>query len=356
MIKSRSFAPTRLKNVPPFPPIAVKLLALLSDPSVEIREVADLVGTDAVFTARLLQRVNSIEFGLASPVSNIKQAVALLGIDLTRHVVITHAAGVYASGALKTEELRRCWQHMVATAVLADVIAEACGEFRDVAFTAGIMHDIGRLGLLMAYPQEYERVISNATERCMDVLDFEADEFGMHHAEAGRLLAELWGLPQEFAIVTGRHHDPCEGTEVDLVRIVHVACRLAEVLGYDFVRPLKQVDSATVLAELPAYARKSLRLTPAELCGRIETRILEFDSTKTPLPPESSLARLASALEETSQTDSESAAPDSEIAPPTPYESPEDQSPTGKRAFAPRVVLSVLVMVVVVAVLIWKLL
>lgn len=182
--------PVALKNVPPFPPVAAKLLALLSSESVQFREVADLIGTDATFTARILQRVNSIEFGLTSPVSNIQQAVAFVGIDLTRQIAVTHATGLYAKEALKTEDLRRCWRHMVATAVLAEVIADACGVFSNIAFTAGMMHDIGRLGLLMAYPQEYERVVSSAAERCLDVLDFETEEFGMHHAEAGRLLAE----------------------------------------------------------------------------------------------------------------------------------------------------------------------
>src|ERR1700722_16266376 len=290
-----------LKNVPPFPPVAAKLLALLSSESVQFREVADLIGTDATFTARILQRVNSIEFGLTSPVSNIQQAVAFLGIDLTRQIAVTQATGMYAKEALKTEDLRRCWQHMVATAVLAEEIAYTCGVFTSVAFTAGMIHDIGRLGLLMAYPQEYERVVSNSAQHCLDVLEYETDEFGMHHAEAGRMLAERWGLPEEFAIITGRHHDPCEGDEVDLLRIVHVACRLADALGYDFVRPLNRVDATEVLASLPAGAGGRFRQTPAELCERIEARILEFGSDGADLPPGSWLALLASAVEELSQ-------------------------------------------------------
>jgi putative nucleotidyltransferase with HDIG domain len=345
-----------LKNLPPFPPVAAKLLGLLSNPSVEIKEVAKLIGTDALFTARLLQRVNSLEFGLTSPVGTIKQAVALLGLDLTRQVVLTHAIGLYTKEALKTEDLRRCWQHMVATAVLAEVIAKACGVFSDVAFTAGIMHDIGRLGLLVAYPEEYEHVISNAADQCLDVLDFEAEEFGMHHAEAGRMLAERWGLPEEFAVITGRHHDPSEGSEVDLLRIVHVGCRFADVLGYDFVRPLIQVDSATVLAELPARARERLQMTPAELCSRIEAQILAFDSTKTDLPTETSLALLASSMEETSKAATGTATQDPVAAQPTAPGSPDEQAWARKSTLGPAVAASVLVIIVVaVAVLIWKL-
>jgi hypothetical protein len=218
------------------------------------------------------------------------------------------------------------------------------------------MHDIGRLGLLVAYPEEYERVISNAADQCLDVLDFEAEEFGMHHAEAGRMLAERWGLPEEFAIITGRHHDPSEGSEVDLLRIVHVGCRFADVLGYDFVRPLVQVDTATVLAELPARARERLQMTPAELCSRIEAQILAFDSTKTDLPTETSLAFLASSMEETSKAATGTAAPDPVAAQPTAPRSPDEQAWARKNRLGTAVAASALVIILVAeAVLIWKL-
>ncbi len=295
MQRSAAAISASLKKVPPFPPVAVKLLSLLSNPAVDTNEVADLIGSDATFTARLLQRVNSAEFGFISDITNVRRAVALLGLDTTRQITLAHATAAYAQGGLKTETMRRCWQHTVATAVLAEEIAEACDAFASVAFTAGIMHDIGRLGLLVAYPEEYERVIRYAAERCLDVLEFEEEEFGAHHAEAGRLLAESWGLPSEMALIAGRHHDPCEGMELGLLRIVHVACRLADVLGYDIVRPLVPSTPSDVIAHLPAQARARLAQDPAELCERIEERLHEFGSESTGAPPEETLALLASA-------------------------------------------------------------
>jgi HD-like signal output (HDOD) protein len=284
-----------LKKVPPFPPVAAKLLSLLSDPGADTNEVADLISSDATFTARLLQRVNSAEFGFVSDIRSVRRSVELLGLDTTRQVTVATAMGAYAQGGLKTETMRRCWQHTVATAVLAEEIALACDAFSAIAFTAGIMHDIGRLGLLVAYPAEYERVIRDAAERSVDVLDFEEREFGAHHAEAGRLLAQSWGLPSEMALIAGRHHDPCEGVELDLLRIVHVACRLADVLGYDVVRPLVPSTPGDVLAQLPAGARGRLTRAPEELCQRIEERILEFGSEPAGAPPEETLALLAAA-------------------------------------------------------------
>src|ERR1051326_282619 len=80
-----------LSRVPPFPPIAVRLLAMLADSSVEVNDVAKLISSDATFTARLLQCVNSYEFGLLTPVANVQQAVALVGLIRTRDVVLACA-------------------------------------------------------------------------------------------------------------------------------------------------------------------------------------------------------------------------------------------------------------------------
>ena len=265
-----------LRKVPPFPPIAARLLTLLSNDSVAINDLADLIGSDPTFSARLLNCVNSAAFGLKSAVTNIQQALALLGLDRTRQITLTVATAAYTQGALRSNELRRCWEHTVATAMLADQIAHVCGGYTDIAYTAGIMHDIGRLGLLVAYPQEYEGIIRDAAEQCLDLLDFERDQFGMDHAEAGRILAERWNLPEEFRLVAGRHHDPCEGAEVDLLKIVHIACRLADALGYDITRPLVPLDVDAVLLDLPAGARDRLQ-TPDELRARIEHRIRAYD-------------------------------------------------------------------------------
>jgi HD-like signal output (HDOD) protein len=267
-----------LGKVPPFPPVAVRLLALLANPIVEIREVAELIASDATFTARLLRLVNSCEFALTCSVNNVQQAISLLGVERTRQVVVSHATAKYALGPLRSAELRRCWQHTVATAVLADYIANCAEAFTDIAFTAGIIHDIGRLGLLLQYPRQYEQIISTAAERCLDLLDFEREEFGMDHAEAGRLLVNRWNLSPELAMVAGRHHDACEGAELDLIRIIHVACRLADALGYEVARPLLQLEVETILRELPSRVRARTKLSPAELCSRIEKRILEYDS------------------------------------------------------------------------------
>jgi HD-like signal output (HDOD) protein len=265
-------------------------MALLSLDSVDIPELSKLIASDPTFSAHLLQFANSYELALKCRVIAVPHAVVLLGLERAREVVITLATSRYARGGLRAAELRRCWEHSVATAILADKVARACQAFTDIAYTAGIMHDIGRLGLLVAYPREYESIVRDAAEQCLDPLDFERERFGMHHTEAGRLLIEQWGLPSELLVVAGRHHDPCEGVEFDLLRIVHIACRLADALGYCFSNPLVPVAPEVILAELPPAARECFQETPEELRRHIDEQLRAFDSRNGEEPNESEKA------------------------------------------------------------------
>jgi putative nucleotidyltransferase with HDIG domain len=265
--------PPGLQKVPPFPPVAARLLTVLSSPDVEVTEVAELIKSDPTLSARMLRCINSAAFGLGRQVSDMRQAVGLLGFDRTRQITAMCATATFARGTRSNAELQICWQHSMATAILATKIATSWEVFAKVAFTAGILHDIGRLGLIVAYPSSYARAMREAPGRCVDFLDFEREQFGLDHAEAGRLLAETWELPEQFRIVAGRHHDPCEGTEVDLLRIVHVACRMADALGYGLVPPRAEIDMSAILETLPLAARKHLQLTEEALKAEIEERI-----------------------------------------------------------------------------------
>src|SRR5581483_6002331 len=187
-------------------------------------------------------------------------------------VTVMNATAMYVRN-LMTAELLRCWHHCVATAVLANEIADGCGEFSEAAFTMGIMHDIGRIGLFAAYPQEYQRLIHNAEDQGLDLVELEKQEFGMDHAEAGQLLADSWQLPRELFPIIGRHHHACEGHDVNLLRIVHIACSLADTLGFGVVVPPTQPDFGSALDELPMLFRTCLRRTPEELSQLIEQRI-----------------------------------------------------------------------------------
>lgn len=278
-ISTETAALRRLSVVPPFPPIAARLLTTLAGNSIQIKDLADLISSDAMFTGRILQYANSCQFGLVQPVRNVRHALVTLGLDRTRRITITAATSAYSRVAMRTPELKRCWQHTIATAVLSEEIGRRCGAFTEAAYAAGIMHDIGRLGLLVAYPTVYENTVRDAAARCLDLLDYERETFGVDHAEAGRWLCAKWNLPDEFHVIAGRHHDRCEGVDLSLLKIVHVACRLADYFGYDVSRPLKPEEFDEIVSVLPETARQLLAYEgPDKLRQKIEENVRAFDN------------------------------------------------------------------------------
>ena len=273
MVSSDSVTAALLKNVRPFPEVAARLLNLLSAEHVNIFEIAQVVSSDAVLTARLLQCVNSAAYGFSFPVTDIRNAIEFMGLVRTRQLIVTYATASYAAQQPHNPELQSCWQHSLATAVLADEIAKACGASTSTVFTAGILHDVGRLCLIAAYPEKYTKAVQKAKVRYLDLLDFEREEFGIDHAEAGRLLVEQWKLPAEFLAVTGRHHDRDEGSELDLLCIIRAACGAASALGFHFIAPEGESDVRTILDGLPAGAGKRVRGNAEELRAHVEQHI-----------------------------------------------------------------------------------
>ena len=267
----------RLSGIPAFPPVTLKLLSLLSNDSVDIGKIAKLISGDPVFCARILRRANSAEFALQTTVRSLRQAIMILGLNRTWQETLSAATAAFTRAALGASELRRCWRHTIACAVISEKIAQACDVEPATAYSAGLLHDIGRLGLLVAYPAEYEAVIRKAAERTCDLLDFERERFGVDHAEAGRWLAAKWQLPEIYQVIAGRHHDRPDGSPTDLLTIVHVACRLADFLGFEVTQPLRKMEFDEIAADLPKHAIERMRRILLNTTAEIEQKIESYE-------------------------------------------------------------------------------
>jgi HD-like signal output (HDOD) protein len=258
-------------------------MATFARKDVEIRAIADLIASDPTFSSRILQFANSARFTFNSHINNVHHAAALLGLDEIRNATTTLAmASFYRSSA---SELVRCWQHTIACGLLSDEIARATGRFREQAYTAGVLHDIGRLGLLAAYPAEYQQTIREAAEHALDLLDYEREKFGVDHCEAGRWLAERWALPDEFRVIAGRHHDLPDGSPFDLRTLVHIACRFADHLGYDVTIPLQPIGLEELFSPLPESASRRLIQEMDRIRAAVELHLKEYGACLPETPP-----------------------------------------------------------------------
>jgi putative nucleotidyltransferase with HDIG domain len=269
--------PDRLARVPSFPPIAIKVLQLLSDPSVNLSSIPPLISSDPALSARVLQYANSPLYGIANEIKNVRHALTMLGIDQLRSLTATAASDVYLKGKMNVEELKRCWTHTLACAILSEELARACRAHKDEAYTSGLMHDIGRLSMVVAFPREYVEAMRHASAHCIDLIDYERDKFGIDHAEAGRLLAEKWHLPENFCLIAGRHHDNPDTPEMSLLTIVHLACRLADNLGFEVTVPLQPVSMDEILAILQPEVRRRLPASEEEFRELVLRRMAPLD-------------------------------------------------------------------------------
>jgi putative nucleotidyltransferase with HDIG domain len=179
---------------------------------------------------------------------------------------------------MKTPVLRRCWTHSLACGMLSQELATACFMKADEAYTAGLLHDIGRLGLLAAYPVEYANVLEVAVEYSFDVLHCERELFDIDHCEAGAWLAEQWKLPPELGVIAAHHHeDPVAvnaGKTPDLLTIVRLGCRLADTLDFSVVKTRAPGDFGQILGYLPEAARlrfpKDVEALKTKVADRIQ--------------------------------------------------------------------------------------
>ena len=258
-----------LASIPAFPAVALRVLDLVSQDDADFVLLVREISSDATLSAQVLRLANSALFRYE--VSTIQQAVMLLGAQRVQSLVMSVAMRNYSRAALRTEAFQRCWQHTIATAVLSREIAAAAGAPEpERAYSLGLLHDIGRLGLLVAWPDDYELMLRKADRNVASLVELERQLFTMDHCELGRRLIEQWKLPHEFCVVAGRHHDrPSGATELDSLRISHLSCRLADALEFWVAKPFQPLDIEEVLSELPYDVRLGLPSDPSDLKEKI---------------------------------------------------------------------------------------
>ena len=267
-----------LHRLPPFSPVAIRLMQLVSQEDVGLRQVSDVVSADAVLAGGMLRLANSPLFGARHTVTGVLHAVAMLGIDRVRALVTTVALRQYIDTARGSPAFTRCWRHNLACALVTEEIAAGTAIDRDFAYTAGLMHDIGRLAMLGAWPERYANVLA-APPADGGVLARERQEFGIDHCRAGTVLVEKWQLPREFYGVAGKHHDqPGEG-QTDIRSLVHFGCELADALGFEVTGQAATAEPSAQVDSIPTNLRDSLEGDLADLGMRVADRInsLECD-------------------------------------------------------------------------------
>lgn len=221
-------------TLPSLPALYQKIMEELESEDPSIKRVGEIIARDVGMTAKILQLVNSAFFGLSRHVSSPEQAVVLLGLNIIKTLVIsTQIFTEFQAKGLPPDRMDRLWTHSLNTAVCAKTVAQQAGAdpmIVDDAFMAGMLHDVGKLILWQALPDQ----VAEVDKRCEGTGEPEwKSEHALvstTHAEFGAYLLGVWGLPDNIVEAVAFHHFPgrCPHREFSALTAVHAA----DVLTY----------------------------------------------------------------------------------------------------------------------------
>ncbi len=254
-------------ELPPIPSAAVRLLSLLAKDDIALSEVAATIAVDVTIAAEVLRAANTAYYSVRGEVTSIQHATTLLGTGRIRALAATIGLRRFLGPTLRHPAVVRCWRHNLACAATSEQIALRLGGNAADAYSAGLLHDIGRLALVVAHPTQYPAFLDAADGRGLELLALERDLLGMDHCEAGHWFTQQLLLPQVFQDIALHHHNPDAVGPTDMLARVGVACRLAEWMGFwvtppdpaelqdptpidDLVRPLPVAQRITLVSEV----------------------------------------------------------------------------------------------------------
>jgi len=250
----------RIDVLPPAPTLIVELLGQFKQPDRDMDKVVELIMHDPALTASLLKLCNSAFFGSSQSIETVFDAVMRVGFyEVYRMVVAVHFGNQtdFLSGAERALSVNEFWKHSVRTAVAAETVAKEVREDEATAFTAGMLHDIGKIILAVAQSEVYARLQKAGPARGQTMMEAEKALLGADHAQVGGRLMERWNLPTHLMTAIKCHHDPGHATPFErLAANIHLANVIAYTLApacgtapIEFKNPAKSLEILGLAAD-----------------------------------------------------------------------------------------------------------
>ena len=263
----------RLQQLPSLPAAVTELLTSFDNEDVDIGAIARLISRDQGLAARVLRVANSSFYGLQSKVASINEAVVVIGFRAVRSMVL--AVGV--TGLFKVEhcagfDFRGYLRHGVATGLVARALAKGCERNPEMAFTGGILHDLGQLALAANFPSELAAALAYREQHDCFMVVAERDLLGIDHAMVGGMLAENWRFPETLRAALADHHAPAAATADSLADLIHVADAVARGLGLAGAR-----QELVMPVDRTSWQR--LAMTPAKIAAILPQVLQDMEET-----------------------------------------------------------------------------
>lgn len=229
--KRREHILKQIPSLPPLPTAAVKVRELLREPNPDFDEIADAIRYDQAITANLLKIANTVAFGGRRQVTTVKQTLVRLGTKRVSQIVMGVAAAPLLKSEVEGYDLgpEQLWKHAMAVGIGSEELAKKQEtNAAEVAFTAGLLHDIGKIALGTFIDADGDEIKSQAFDKGLSFQKAEQNVLGIDHAEVGARLLDHWDLPEEHVQVVRWHHEPDQASEnasvADLVHVAELVC------------------------------------------------------------------------------------------------------------------------------------
>ncbi|MBT0571299.1 HDOD domain-containing protein [Curvibacter sp. CHRR-16] len=210
-------------TIPSVPKVVALLLNELGKPHIDLNRINQLISTDPALTARLLRLANSDAFGMQAEVGSVTQALALLDLSHVR-TMAQEAASAASLKAVPGIVLQEFWHYSLHVARLSRSLAGLSRQNPQHAFTAGLLHAMGELGMHLNIPAVCAEISNHAAPLDLRRTHYERHKLGYCFAAVSAGYAEQWGLPQ--AIVDALEHQPApfdHGVYEPLAGVIHLA-------------------------------------------------------------------------------------------------------------------------------------
>jgi putative nucleotidyltransferase with HDIG domain len=239
-------------DLPTIPVVLGRILAVVEGERSPTRDLVEVIERDQALTSRLLKLSNSALFGSSRKVATVPRAVVLLGFNTVRNLALgVKVWDTLAVGGRQREMVATLWHHSALVAAASRLIAARIrGTDSDISFTAGLLHDIGKLVFSLKLGLRYWSLVGGVSGG-QTIEMIERDQLGVDHAEVGGWLSESWRLPPEIVTAIRQHHEPFRTDQWSPARVVSVANRL--VHGTDFATGETGPVAAEVLEEVAAH-------------------------------------------------------------------------------------------------------
>lgn len=222
-----------VRNLPTLPAAVARVVEEADRPDPSAARMEQYIQRDPALTAQVLRVVNSAYYGLSGQVSNVGQAIVILGMQQVRNLALSVGAiGTLAGrSAADVETAKRFWRHAAAVSAgiqtLSYRVPMSAAEY-DAVRVAALIHDLGRLCVMTSFGEMYESVVGCAEQERIPVEVAELRVMGMTHAEVGRQIAEHWKLPSILVDLIGRHEGPFLATDSGAIYALNAADSLSK--------------------------------------------------------------------------------------------------------------------------------